>query len=55
MPEMLRPHEALVIGFQLAGEDEANAERLARTALGALVAVGYVLKVRGGDIVRDDD
>jgi hypothetical protein len=53
MPDMIGPHEALVRGFMMDGEEEDYAHRLARTALGSLVAANYVLKVRDGDIVTE--
>lgn len=45
---MHSPSEVVIAGLIMAGMDEDEAREVARTALGALVAGGYVLKVRGG-------
>ena len=43
---MITPSEAIERGFMMEGEAEEDARRLARTALGSLVAAGWVLQAR---------
>lgn len=45
--KMLTPSETIYRGFVIDGESDEDASRLARTALGSLVAAGWVLQRRG--------